>query len=181
MEKDVLTSRRSRIGTGLIAIVGVLMIGTSFGINSGPPAGATEAELIGFAQQHYREVMWGACLQAVGPVLIIWLAFVLVLLADAGNKLMGMTLLGSVLLVTVSLIEVVFYISALFATPEAMGALSDEMAHAVQHLYFFVAAPAPFLPLGSVILSSSILPRILWVPGDHIGRRILCSGHSVNR
>src|SRR6516165_560621 len=38
---------------------------------------------------------------------------------------------------------------------------SLELIHSVQHLWFIVAAPALFLPLGLVILGSAVLPRIL--------------------
>lgn len=49
---------------------------------------------------------------------------------------------------------------ALFPEPETMGAIGNNAGHAVQHLYFIVAAPSLFVPLGFVILSSSVLPRI---------------------
>jgi hypothetical protein len=41
-----------------------------------------------------------------------------------------------------------------------MPTISLEFIHAVQHLYFFVAAPALYFPLGMVLLDSSILPRV---------------------
>jgi len=40
-----------------------------------------------------------------------------------------------------------------------MPVLSIRLVYAVQHLYFMVAAPALFLPLGLVLLGSRILPR----------------------
>jgi hypothetical protein len=42
-----------------------------------------------------------------------------------------------------------------------MALISLELIRAVQHLYFIVAAPAFFLPLGIVILGSNVLPRLL--------------------
>ena len=71
---------------------------------------------------------------------------------------------------TVSLIEVTFYISALNPDPAMMPPISLKLISAVQHLYFIVAAPALFLPLGIVLVSSPILPRLfgylalLWQP-----------------
>jgi hypothetical protein len=46
------------------------MIGISFAINPGPPAGASGAQLIAFGQQHHDAILWGAWRQAVGPALI---------------------------------------------------------------------------------------------------------------
>ena len=59
-----------------------------------------------------------------------------------------------------TLIEITFYISALHADPQMMPFISLRIISAVQHLYFIVAAPALFLPLGIVLFSSSILPRL---------------------
>jgi hypothetical protein len=147
--------------SGLSGIAGVVMLGLSFAFAVGPPANATKAELITFAQQHHAGVLWGAWLQAVGPVFIILFAFALVHLAAATLRLSGwMTFFGATILMTVSLIEITYYISALFADPEVMSSISLRVIFAVQHLYFVVAAPALFLPLGIVLISSDILPRV---------------------
>jgi len=61
---------------------------------------------------------------------------------------------------TVSLIEITYYISALFPDPEMMTSISLRVIFAVQHLYFIVAAPALFLPLGVVLISSRVLPSL---------------------
>jgi hypothetical protein len=114
-----------------------------------------------FTQQHLAAEVWGAWLQAVGPVFIVLFAFALVQLAGATNRLAGwMTILGATTLTTVSLIEITFYLSALFNEPAAMPALSLKLIYAVQHLYFIVAAPALFFPLGLVLLGSRVLPRL---------------------
>ena len=62
---------------------------------------------------------------------------------------------------TVSLIEITFYISALHPNPELMPFISLKLISSVQHLYFTVAAPVLFFPLGTVLLSSQVLPRFL--------------------
>jgi hypothetical protein len=147
--------------SGLSGIAGVILILVSFNINPGPPAGATSTELVKFGQQYYASVLWGAWLQAVGPVLIILFAFSLVHLAGAAHRLAGwMTFFGATILMTVSLIEITFYISALHTDPAMLPAISLALISAVQHLYFIVAAPTLFLPLGIVLLSSPILPRL---------------------
>jgi hypothetical protein len=161
MEKSFISNRSFCILSGLSGVAGVALIMVSFAINSGPPPGATSAELVKFGQQHYAAVLWGAWLQAVGPVLIVLFAFALVHLGGATQRLSGwMTLFGATILMTVSLIEVTFYISALSPDPAMMPSISLKLISAVQHLYFIVAAPTLFLPLGIVLVRSTILPRL---------------------
>ena len=100
-------------------------------------------------------------MQAVGPVLIVLFAFSLVHLAGATQRLAGwMTFFGAAILMTVSLIEITFYISALHTDPTTMPYISLVLISAVQHLYFIVAAPSLFFPLGIVLLRSRVLPRL---------------------
>lgn len=161
MDKSLISKRLFCILSGLAGATGVVLLGLSFAINSGPPPGATHAELVKFGQQNFAKVLWGAWLQAVGPVLIMFFAFSLVHLAGATQRLAGwMTFFGATILMTVSLIEVTFYISALHPNPLVMPSVSLNLISAVQHLYFFVAAPALFLPLGIILLSSTVLPRL---------------------
>jgi hypothetical protein len=143
-------------------IVGVVLLVASFAINPGLPPNLPDAQMAAFAQQHYAAELWGEWLQAVGPVFIVLFAFALVRLAGATQRLSGwMTMFGATTLMTVSLIEITFYLSAMFAVPTMMPALSLKLIYAVQHLYFIVAAPALFFPLGLVLLGSRVLPRIL--------------------
>lgn len=161
MDKSLISKRLFCILSGLAGVTGVVLLGLSFAINSGPQPGATYPELVKFGQQNFAEVLWGAWLQAVGPVLIMFFAFSLVHLAGATQRLAGwMTFFGATILMTVSLIEVTFYISALHPDPLVMPSISLNLISAVQHLYFFVAAPALFLPLGIILPSSTVLPRL---------------------
>lgn len=154
-------SRRSCILAGISGICGVLLLGLSFAINSGAPTGGSDAQLLEFTQHNYAQVLCGAWLQAVGPALIMLFAFSLVHMAAAEHTLAGwMTFFGTAALMTVSLIEVTFYISALHQQPQAMGAMSLGLISAVQHLYFVVAAPAVFLPLGIILRGSDVLPKL---------------------
>jgi hypothetical protein len=138
------------------------MIGISFAINTGPPAGASGAQLAAFGQQHHDAILWGSWLQAVGPALIVVFALAIVVLAGATTRLAGwMTLFGAATLMTVSLVEITGYIGTLQTSPATMDQTSLALIHSVQHLWFIVAAPALFLPLGLVILGSGVLPRVL--------------------
>ena len=157
-----MSSRLFRILSALSGVVGVIMLITSFSINPGPPRDATSAQLTAFGNEYFASILWGAWLQAVGPVLIVLFAFAIVSLAGATTRLAGwLTMFGGTILVMVSLVEVALYISALIPEPATMGLISLALIAAVQHLYFIVAAPALFLPLGVVILGSRVLPRVL--------------------
>jgi hypothetical protein len=161
MNKNIISKRSFCILSGLSGVSGVVLLIVSFTINTGPPPGATTDELVAFGHQNYANILWGTWLQAVGPVLIVLFAFALVQLAGAAHRLAGwMTFFGATVLMTVSLIEITFYISALFPDPAIMPLVSLRLISAVQHLFFIVAAPTLFLPLGIVLVSSPLLPRL---------------------
>ena len=160
MANGVSSKRLFCVLSGVSGMAGVLMLGASFALANGPAPDATRAELIAFGQQHSAAILRGAWLQAVGPVFIVLFAFALIRLAGATQRLAGwMTLFGATVLMTVSLIEITYYIGALFPEPEEMTSMSMRVIFAVQHLYFIVAAPALFLPLGIVLVTSRVLPR----------------------
>lgn len=161
MSEDQNSKRMLRIFGGLAGVIGVVLLGLSFAINAGPPPNATSAELMKFGHDHYASILWGAWMQAVGPVLIVFFAFALVHLAGATQRMAGwMTFFGATMLMTVSLVEITFYISALHTDPATMPYISLVLISAVQHLYFIVAAPGLFLPLGIVLRRSAVLPRL---------------------
>jgi len=89
MDESLKFKRSFCILSGLSGIAGVVLLIVSFAINNGPPSGATSAELVKFGQQNYANRLWGAWLQAVGPVLIVLFAFALVHLAGATERLSG--------------------------------------------------------------------------------------------
>ncbi len=151
---------RLALAGGLSGITGVALLSISFAINSPPPVGASSAALLEFGRVHYATILWGAWMQAIGPVLIVLFAFTLVHLADAARSVAGwMTFFGATVLMTVSLIEITFYMSALHPNPAVLPPISLELIAAVQHLYFMVAAPALFVPLGLILVRTDVLPR----------------------
>lgn len=183
MSQDVNSKRMLCISGGLAGVIGVILLGLSFAINAGPPPNATSAELMKFGHENYANILWGAWMQAVGPVLIVYFAFALVHLAGATQRMAGwMTFFGATILMTVSLVEITFYISALHADPATMPYISLVLISAVQHLYFIVAAPSFFLPLGIVLLRSAVLPRsfgyLASVWREHLppSELLICSG-----
>jgi hypothetical protein len=152
-----ITSKRFCVFSGCSGILGVVLLIISFNINPGPQPNATLNQLIEFGNRYYTEILWGAWLQAVAPVF----AFSLVKLAGSTNTLGGwMTMFGAVILMIVSLIEITFYIAAVFITPKIGILITLNDIHAVQHLYFIVAAPTLFISLGVVLYGSAVLHRI---------------------
>ncbi|HVP54843.1 MAG TPA: hypothetical protein VMU45_07600 [Candidatus Eisenbacteria bacterium] len=75
MEAAEKSNRWFCLPSGLSGMAGVVMLVVSFAINSGPPPDPSSTELTRFGQQHYSNILWGAWLQAVGPVLIVLFAF----------------------------------------------------------------------------------------------------------
>lgn len=162
MAHNAKANRLFCIVSSLSGILGVLMLIISFSINTGPPPDSSAAELTRFAQQSCKSVLWGAWLQAVGPVFVVLFAFALVHLSGAERRLAGwMTFFGATVLMTVNLIEVTFYIVALFTSPGGMTEIGIRLIESVQHLYFIIAAPALFLPLGTILVTSRIIPRAI--------------------
>jgi hypothetical protein len=155
-------TRTAAVWAAVSGLVGTCLLGISFAINTGPPAGASAAQVAAFGQQHHDAILWGSWLQTVAPALIVVFALAIVFLAGATTRLAGwMTLFGAATLMAVSLIEITGYIGTLHTSPATMPETSLALIHSVQHLWFIAAAPALWLPLGLVILGSPVLPRIL--------------------
>jgi hypothetical protein len=156
-----MSTRLFTILAALSGILGIAMLIPSFIINPGPPPNSTVAQLIAFGNQYHNSIVIGAWLQAVSPFLLILFAFAIVHLAGATTRLVGwMTMMAGTILVMVSLVEVVFYLSAANGNLATTGLMSLDLLSAVQHLYSMVAAPALFLALGIVILDSLVLPQV---------------------
>jgi hypothetical protein len=162
MNTKSISAKWFSILSGISGILGVFLLAVSFLINPSPPPHPTIDQLVEFGHQNFTTILWGAWLQAVGPVFIVFFALAIVYLSGATKHLAGwMTLFGACTLMTVSLIEITFYICALSPEPSVMGPIGIDLINSVQHLYFIVAAPAFFIPLGWVIMQSKILPRLL--------------------
>ncbi|HEY1872490.1 MAG TPA: hypothetical protein VGG71_15605 [Chitinophagaceae bacterium] len=161
MKETSKSTRQFCLFGGASGLLGVILIVTSFTINAGPPPGATYEQMKQFAILNQHSILWGAWLQAVGPVFIVLFAFSLVYIAGYTGRLAGwMTFFGATILMTVSLLEITFYISTLFKDPPLNGLFVMNLISAVQHLYFIIAAPALFIPLGIILIRSGVLPRI---------------------
>ena len=150
----------TKIFSGICGILGVVMLVISFNINPGPPEGASYEQLLSFGHRYFTSILWGAWLQTIGPFLIIIFAFSLVFLSNAARTLAGwMVFFGAGILMTISLIEITFYIAVLFKDPPLGSLIGLNIIYSVQHLYFIIGAPALFIPLGIILRTSDILPR----------------------
>jgi hypothetical protein len=165
-----MTKKLFCILTALSGLFGVVMLITSFMINPGPPPNPTADQLIAFGKQYQNSIILGAWLQAVSPCMIVLFAFAIVHLAGAAAKFSGwMTFFGGIILVTVSFIEVTFYLSAVNGSTATTGLVSLDLIHAVQHLFSIIAAPWLFFFLSVIILRSGVLPHIFGYIGLVLG------------
>jgi hypothetical protein len=161
MKGKLMTARQFCVFGGSCGLAGVIIIVTSFLINPGPPPGAAYEQMRQFAELNRSSILWGAWLQTVGPALIVLFAFSMVQMAGYTNRLAGwMSFFGATVLMTVSLIEITFYISALFKDPPLNGLFVMNLISSVQHLYFIIAAPSLFIPLGIILIRSALLPKL---------------------
>jgi len=152
----------TRILAALCGLIGTVTLIGSFVINPAPPTGSTIAQLADFANKHSTTIILGGWLQGIGSLLTVLFAIALVHMAGATNKFAGWaTFLSGVAILMVSLMEVAFYLAAVQAALDgdaAVGAVSNSLIKAAQHV--FLIAPAMLIPLGAVILGSSVLPRV---------------------
>jgi hypothetical protein len=164
--------------SGVCGVLGPVTLVGSFFINPAPPADATVAQLVEFGRQHNDTIVLGAWLQGMGSLLIVVFALALVHLAGATNRLAGwLTLMAGTCILMVSLVEITFYLGAVEATRSgdvSTGLASDNLRKAVQHV--FLIAPALLLPLGLVLLGSTILPRVFAYTGLALGAALQLLG-----
>jgi hypothetical protein len=154
----------------LSGISGVVILITSFIINSGPPPNPTLGEFIAFGKAHYDSIMLGAWAQAVSPPLIVIFALGVVYLSGDSQKFPGiLTFFGAIILIIVSMIEITFYFSAVTGTPSTTGIISMELISAVQRLYSIIAAPMFFFTFSWVIKKGLVLPPVLGYIGFVLG------------
>jgi hypothetical protein len=157
-----MSTRQFCLLTAICGILGPAILVASFVINPAPPADYTTDQLRDFATQHHNRIVLGGWLQGMGSLAIVLFTLALVHLAEATHRLAGwITLLAGACILMVSLVEITFYLGAVQAMEvgDTLSALaSHNLIKAVQHV--FLIAPALLLPLGFVLLSSDVLPRV---------------------
>lgn len=157
-------ARLPRLFAALSGILGVAMLLTSFALNPGPPAGATPAQALAYINANRDAILLASWLQEIGSFLSLVFALSLVYFARAMTRFAGwMTFFGAAILMTVSLVEVTFYLLVVqgAATGDpVMAKTAAALITAVQHAYSVLAAPAVFIPLGFVLLGLGTVWRV---------------------
>jgi hypothetical protein len=159
-------SRRWVLLASAAGFIGAAALGASFGmLPKPPPLTGPLATLIGYAASHKHIMMTAAWLEGTGTLLYV--IFVLALVHQAGDRagLAGrIATMASAVVLTVSLLYDVTLIaiaqSAALGGQQATTALvSYGLFAAVEHI--FLLAPPLLLPLGLILLRTTILPRAL--------------------
>jgi len=157
--------RSFRILTAIAGIIGVAALGYYYSVPFPLPAvTASLAQVSAFGIQYRNAVFFGTWLQAVGALLTVVFFLALVYLSGAMTRFSGwMTLLASTITLTTALAEGTFAIGAVEGSinghPEvALTCLI--LTYVFVHIFLMLPAPLLFLALGSVLLTSTTLPRI---------------------
>jgi hypothetical protein len=154
----------------LCGILGILFLGLYFGIGAAIgltqlPPGTSEAQVLHVATQYHDMWLLGAWLQAAGSLLSVIFILGLVQLAGGVTRFSGvLTLLGCAVLLGVILIEGAFTIDLAQAAVDghpAASVTSFDVMTVFTQIYPIVPAPLIFLSLGSLLVGSNVLPRIL--------------------
>jgi hypothetical protein len=161
----------------LCGVVGPIVLVGSFAMNPAPPPGLSTAALAAWAAAHEGLLLFGGWTQGVGSALIVVFALGLVELGGGAGFAGRLTGLAGATILAVSLLEVTFYLAAAqsAATNDvALGLIAGGLVKAVQHV--FLIAPALLLPLGAVILTTRVLPRLFGYSGLAIGTLLQALG-----
>ena len=151
----------------LSGVAGVAMLIAHFQIPSGVPGdNSPPATITQFVLHHQGAILASAWLQGFGPFPYVLFALGVVYLAGVMTRLEGwVTMLASAVILTLSLVDAAFTISAAEAVTQGHGVVAsvsfdlidgpgnDAVGRA------FLIAPPLLLPLGAVLLRSRLLPR----------------------
>jgi len=163
------SSRATRIWVALSGVAGVAMLIAHFQIPAHVPGDdSPPATIIQYVLHHHDAILATAWLQGFGPFPYVLFALGVVYLAGAMTRLAGwVTLLASAVILTLSLIDAAFTISAAEAVTHGHAVtalvsfdLVDGPGNDAVGRMFLIAPPL-LLPLGAVVLGSQLLPRAL--------------------
>ncbi|HEX9036175.1 MAG TPA: hypothetical protein VF808_04210 [Ktedonobacterales bacterium] len=160
-----MNARAAHILTALCGLAGTALLVVYF--LAAPPlpsASASMAEVVGVATKYHNTWFLGAWIQATGSALSVVFFMALVHLAGGAGKLAGtLTLLGSSVLLAVTLIEGAFTIDLAQAAVNGRDVTAltsyDQMSVFI-HIFPMAPAPLIYLPLGVALLGSRLLPRV---------------------
>jgi len=165
-----MSAQLSRILIALCGILGTILLGLYFGVGFSVglaqlPLDTTAAQVVSIGKEYRNLWFLGTWLQATGSLLIVVFFLALVQRAGRTASLAGLlTVVGSAVLLAVVLVEGVFTIdlaqAAVSGHPTTSLASFDIMS-VFTYVYPIVPAPVIFLALGTILLGSNLLPRVL--------------------
>lgn len=161
--------RLSYILIALSGILGVILLGTYFGVGFSVgltqlSSSATMAQVVRLGIQYHNLWLLGAWLQATGSLLCVVFFLALVQKTGGTAQLAGMlTMVGASILLAVVLIEGVFTMDLAQAAVDGhqiTALTSFDIMTVFTYIYPIAPAPLIFLPLGTILLRSPLLPRV---------------------
>ena len=165
-----MSAQLSRIMIALCGILGTVLLGLYFGVGFSVglaqlPPDTTAAQVVNIGIEYRNLWFLGTWLQATGSLLSVIFFLALVQRAGRTASLSGLlTIVGSAVLLAVVLVEGVFTIdlaqAAVSGHPTTSLASFDIMS-VFTYVYPIVPAPVIFLALGTILLGSHLLPRVL--------------------
>jgi hypothetical protein len=165
-----MSAQLSRILIALCGILGTILLGLYFGVGFSVglaqlPPDTTSAQVVNIGKEYRNLWFLGTWLQATGSLLSVVFFLALVQRAGRTASLAGLlTIVGSAVLLAVVLVEGVFTIDLAQAAVNghpATSLASFDIMSVFTYVYPIVPAPVIFLALGTVLLGSHLLPRVL--------------------
>lgn len=165
-----MSAQLSRILIALCGILGTVLLGLYFGVGFSVglaqlPPDTTAAQVVNIGREYRNLWFLGTWLQATGSLLSVVFFLALVQRTSRTASLAGLlTIVGSAVLLAVVLIEGVFTINLAQAAASGhptTSLTSFDIMSVFTYVYPIVPAPVIFLALGTILLGSRLLPRVL--------------------
>jgi hypothetical protein len=164
-----MSAQLSRILIALCGILGTVLLGLYFGVGFSVglaqlPLDTTAAQVVSIGKEYRNLWFLGTWLQATGSLLSVIFFVALAQRAGRAGSLAGLlTIVGSSVLLAVVLVEGVFTIDlaqAAVSGHATTSLASFDIMSVFTYVYPIVPAPVIFLALGTILLGSSLLPRV---------------------
>ena len=165
-----MSAQLSRILIALCGILGTVLLGLYFGVGFSVglaqlPPDTTAAQVVSVGKEFRNLWFLGTWLQATGSLLSVVFFLALVHRSGRPASLAGLlTIVGSAVLLAVVLVEGVFTIDLAQAAVNGhptTSLTSFDIMSVFTYVYPIVPAPVIFLALGTILLGSTLLPRVL--------------------
>jgi hypothetical protein len=165
-----MSAQLSRILIALCGILGTILLGLYFGVGFSVglaqlPPDTTAVQVVSIGREYRNLWFLGTWLQAIGSLLSVIFFLALVQRAGRTASVAGLlTIVGSAVLLAVVLVEGVFTIDlaqAAVSGHTTTSLASFDIMSVFTYVYPIAPAPVIFLALGTILLGSHVLPRVL--------------------